>query len=264
MWVTPYALRQATESHSSRLPGLFPMLPLTATTFVSILLRFHGIYSTWSRCLTGDIGKMRALSLSIFALLSVSAHAALLTDASTFINATVVDDWSTVPEGNGLDGPPDFDVYQGLRIESLNNDSPNPTYIGHYPASPGTGLPDDADGSVSALNAKTYQTDLLFVFPGNLRRAGFYIRGIGTYKVEALDISRSVLDSDLVVLSRDNGTVAFRGFEGLPSLRSIRVNQLFRGSYSTQFDEVQWLRVPEPSSYGLLVIGVVALRRRRR
>lgn len=196
---------------------------------------------------------MRIFLLIVLALWCDSTQATVLIYPSNFVNSTVVDDWSTLQYANGEDGPIE---YQGLQIESLTN---SPTYneIGQYDASPTTGFPDDADGTVSALNGNTLLTDFLFTFPGEVVWAGLYMRGVGSYQVDALDRARYVLKSVPVVLGGTHDTVAFRGFVDLPNLRSIRVRQLFAGFYSTQFDEVQWRLVPEPAASCLLLIGVI-------
>jgi hypothetical protein len=204
---------------------------------------------------------MRTLSLILCALWCIPAQATVLTDASSFVNPTMVDDWSMLGYAYGEDGP----VYiQNLRIESLNN-TQNRGAIGSYVAAPSTGFPDDADGYVSALNANVLQTDLLFTFPGEVRQAGLYLREYGDFDVQALDSSRNILASDRVTLTFEH-LVAFRGFADLPGFRSIRVTEIHADGYSTQFDEVQWQLVPEPSTGTLLLAGALltAVRRNRR
>jgi hypothetical protein len=192
------------------------------------------------------------LVLLFWAFWSIPAKATVLTNTSTFKNPTVVDDWSMLNYANGEDGP----VYiRGLRIESLNN-SPEYNEIGNYLAEPATGFPDDADGYVSALNANLLRTDFLFTFPGEVKQAGLYLRETGAFDVQALDSSRNILASDRVTLTNEN-LVAFRGFSGLPEFRSIRVTEINSDYYSTQFDEVQWQPVPEPSASALLLTGAL-------
>jgi hypothetical protein len=201
---------------------------------------------------------MKTLSLILCALWCIPARATVLTDASTFVDPTVVDNWSMLNYAHGEDGP----VYiQGLRIESLNN-SPEFGEIGSYFADPVTGFPDDADGYVSALNANLLQTDFLFTFPCEVRRAGLYLREIGDFDVQALDSSRNILSSDRVTLTRES-LVAFRGFTDLPGFRSIRITEIYADFYSTQFDEVQWQLVPEPSTGALLLAGALLMKLRR-
>lgn len=203
---------------------------------------------------------MRTVLLLLCAFWCLPAHATVLTNTSTLVNPTVVDDWSTLNYAYGADGP----VYiQSLKIESLNN-TQNLGAMENYIADPMTGFPDDADGYVSALNANVFQTDFLFTFPGEVHQAGLYIRAVGAFDVQALDNARNVLESDHLTFGPD--IVAFRGFVGLPGFRSIRVTEMYADYYSTQFDEVQWQLVPEPSVGALLVAGAVAIvsRRKRR
>jgi hypothetical protein len=197
---------------------------------------------------------MRIFLLIAYAFWCDSTQATVLSNPSNHVNPTVVDDWSTLQYANGEDGPIE---HQGLQIESLTN-STLYNEIGQYNAAPVTGFPDDTDGIVWALNGNTLLTDFLFTFPGEVIWVGLYIRGVGSYQVDALDKTRYVLESTAVVLGGTHDTVVFRGFADLPNLRSIRVRQLFAGDYSTQFDEVQWQLVPEPATVWLLLIGITA------
>jgi hypothetical protein len=202
---------------------------------------------------------MKIIVFAIVVFWPLSLHARVLVDSSSFVDATVINHWHGLGSHRGADGPV---TYMDLEIESLYNPvvpdgPPVGGSIEEVIVSPAAGFPGDGVTNVSVLRANVALTDYRFSFPVPLKKAGFYLRDVGTFDIHALDINNNILESERVILEWPN-VLAFRGFDQLPGFRRIRVTELNDGSYVTDFAYFQWQAIPEPSAVLLAMAGGIA------
>lgn len=205
------------------------------------------------------------LGLLAAVLLASCTEAAVLRTTDSFISPTVITDWGPMSFNAGEDGPVE---YLGLTIESLFNLPRNNEIHGGISVSSAAGFMDLGASGGSVLRANIEKTDWVFRFPHTVLRGGFYLREPGMFDVTAFDAHGRAIESTVVSLGspvRNDpmaSVVTFIGFEIAGGFNSLRVKEQPRSwgmPYVTDFDDVQWQVIPEPTTAFCSLLGMFLL-----
>lgn len=203
--------------------------------------------------------------LAVLALVS-GTEAAVLRTADSFISPTIVTDWGPMSSNAGEDGPVE---YLGLTVESLFNLPGHYEIRGGISVSDAAGFVDLGASGGSVLRAEIHTTDWVFRFPHTVIRGGLYLREPGMFDVTAFDADGRAVEATVVSLGSPdrNDPIAsvvttFVGFEVAGGFNSLRVKEQPRSwglPYVTDFDDVQWQVIPEPSTAYCSILGIFFL-----
>ena len=127
-----------------------------------------------------------------------------------------------------------------------------------------------ASGGAHLSNRDTTSTDIQFQFANPVRRVGMWINGgneATDWTFSAFDAGGGLVGSHVFVFNLVDGypdPSTFAGIEFATPFTTLTIVETINNSQYTSIDDIRFEQVPEPSSFALLGIGALIVRRRCR